>query len=255
MELNDRVVLVTGAAHGLGRATSVEFAQQGAAAVAINYRSALSEAEETAEEVTLLGCQALVVQADVRSDSQVRRMIREVDERFGRLDVLVNNAGVTSWVAPSDLESLTDDIWDDIIDVNLKGAFRCARAAASLLKGAGGVIINISSISGMRAVNTSSSLAYGASKAAIVSLTQGLAIALAPLVRVNAVAPAFTDTRWVRSRYGDAFEEVAQEVADTFPLRRIGKPSDIAAAIVALTVGGDFITGQTLMVDGGRSII
>ncbi len=181
-------------------------------------------------------------------------MVRQVDERFGRLDVLVNKAGVTHWVPVTDLEGLTDAMWDDIMDVNVKAAFRCTRAAVALLSKAQGVVINVSSISGILATVTSSSLAYGAAKAALIYLTRGLAVALAPKVRVNAVAPAFTDTQWMRKHYGDDYDQIVAQAASNYPLRRIARTEDVAEAIVSLVTGGDFVTGQTLVVDGGLSL-
>lgn len=254
MELKDRVALVTGGATGIGRATVLALAQAGAAGVVINYRSSKKEAAQLATEVRAVGAEALSICADVKSDDEVRRMIRQVEKQFGRLDVLVNNAGVTHWVEISDLERLTDAMWDDILDTNLKGAFRCVRAAAPLLSKTQGMVVNVSSISGIVAPATISSLAYGTAKAALIYLTRGLAVALAPEVRVNAVAPAFTDTKWMQERYGKEYERVVAQASGQIPLRRIAKPEEVAAAVVGLVTGGDFVTGQTLIVDGGLSL-
>jgi 3-oxoacyl-[acyl-carrier protein] reductase len=254
MELRGRAALVTGGATGIGRATVLQLARGGAAGVAINYRTAKEKAERLAAEVRDLGSDALCIDADVKQDGQVRRMIRQAEEKFGRLDVLVNNAGVTRWIPFQDLEALTDAIWDEILDVNLKAAFRCTRAAAPLLAKQKGMVINVASIAGFLAPATMSSLAYGTSKAALIYLTRGLAVALAPDVRVNAVAPAFTDTQWMRSHFGEAYEETLSRTSQSYPLRRVAKPEEIAAAIVGLVTGGDFVTGQTLIVDGGLSL-
>jgi NAD(P)-dependent dehydrogenase (short-subunit alcohol dehydrogenase family) len=254
MDLHDRVALVTGGATGIGRATVLALARAGVRGVAINYRTTRAEAEALAREVTALGAEALTVQADVRRDEAVRAMVRQVEARFGRLDVLVNNAGTTHWIPLGDLEALTDQVWDELLDVNLKGAFRCTRAAAPLLAATEGMVVNVASISGILAPRTMSSLAYGASKAALIYLTRGLAVALAPRVRVNAVAPAFTDTRWVQAHFGDRYPEVAATAAASIPLRRIATPDEVARAIVGLITGGDFVTGQTLVVDGGLSL-
>jgi len=254
MELRGRVALVTGGATGIGRATVLRLARAGMTGIAVNYRTARQEAEKLSEEVLRMGVKVVCVRADVKSDAEVRAMIRQVAENFGRLDVLVNNAGVTRWIDIRDLEALTDSIWDEILDVNLKAAFRCTRAAAQLLAENEGVVINVSSISGILAPATISSLAYGTSKAALIYLTRGLAVALAPKVRVNGVAPAFTDTPWMRSHYGDAYEEIAAKTISNYPLGRVATPDDVAAAIVGLITGGDFVTGQTLIVDGGLSL-
>ena len=254
MELKNKVALVTGGATGIGRATVLGLAQAGAAAVVINYRSSKQEAAQLATEVRAAGAEALCIRADVKSDDEVRRMIEQVEKRFQRLDVLVNNAGVTHWVQVADLEGLTDAMWDDILDINVKGAFRCARAAAPLLSKSQGMVVNVSSISGIVAPATISSLAYGTAKAALIYLTRGLAVALAPKVRVNAVAPAFTDTKWMQEHYGKEYERTVAKASAQIPLRRIAKPEEVAAAIVGLVTGGDFVTGQTLIVDGGLSL-
>ena len=254
MELNGRVVLVTGGATGIGKATIESLARAGASGVAINYRTAGVEAQQLADDVQRAGVEAVCVQADVKNDEQVRAMIAQVQKHFGRLDVLVNNAGVTHWVPISDLEGLTDEVWDDILDVNLKGAFRCVRAAAPLLTRSQGMVVNVASISGILATSTMSSLAYGSAKAALIYLTRALAVALAPGVRVNAVAPAFTDTGWLRDHYAHRYAQAAARVAESIPLKRVATAEDIAAAIVGLITGSDFVTGQTLVVDGGLSL-
>lgn len=254
MDLGGRVALVTGGATGIGRATVLGLARAGVKGVVINYRSSKGAAEQLAAEVRAVGAEALCVCADVKSDEQVRRMIHQVGERFGRLDLLVNNAGVTHWVPVSDLEGLTDAMWDDILDINVKGAFRCARAAAPLLSKTQGMVVNVSSISGVLAPATMSSLAYGTAKAALIYLTRGLAVALAPKVRVNGVAPAFTDTPWMRDHYGADYGQVVTKTASMYPLKRVATPEDIAGAILGIVTGGDFVTGQTLIVDGGLSL-
>src|SRR5262245_52645828 len=139
MELSGRVALVTGGAGGIGGATVRAFANAGIAGIAINYRKSAQEADALAAEITRAGVKALAVQANVQSDPQVRGMIARIEEEFGRLDIVVNNAGVTHWVKLADLESLTDPIWDEILDVNVKGAFRCARAAQKLLEASAGM--------------------------------------------------------------------------------------------------------------------
>lgn len=254
MELRGRVALVTGGAGGIGGAVVRSLAKAGVAGVAINYRKSAKEAEDLASEIERAGVKARVLQADIQSDEQVRAMVARVGEQFGRLDIVVNNAGVTHWVKLSDLEGLTDKIWDEILDVNVKGAFRCARAAAKLLEVSGGMIVNVSSISGVLAPSTMSSLAYGTAKAALIYLTRGLAVAMAPKVRVNCVAPAFTDTPWMSQHFGAEYQQVISNASAGYPLQRIASPEDIAGAILGLITGGDFVTGQTLIVDGGLSL-
>ncbi len=254
MELAGRVAVVTGGAGGIGSAAIRSFVKGGVRGVVINYRRSAADSEKLADELKRQGIKSMAVRADVQNDADVRAMMNRVRSEFGRLDILVNNAGVTHWVKIADLEGLTDAMWDEIFAVNVKGAFNCARAAAAMLAENEGVIINVSSISGVLAPSTMSSLAYGTAKAALIHLTRGLAVALAPKVRVNCVAPAFTDTPWMSAHFGADYSKVIDQAAGGYPLGRIARPEDIGAAIAGLVTGGDFITGQTLIVDGGLSL-
>jgi 3-oxoacyl-[acyl-carrier protein] reductase len=254
MELQGRVALVTGGAGGIGGAVVRSLAKARIAGIAINYRKSAKEAEDLVGEILRAGVKARAFQADIQNDAQVRAMVAQVAQEFGRLDIVVNNAGVTHWVKLSDLEGLTDAIWDEILDVNVKGAFRCARAAAKLLEESEGMIVNVSSISGVLAPSTMSSLAYGTAKAALIYMTRGLAVAMAPKVRVNCVAPAFTDTPWMSQHFGVDYQQVIAKASAGYPLQRIATPENIAAAVLGLITGGDFVTGQTLIVDGGLSL-
>lgn len=254
MDLQGRVALITGGAGGIGGAVVRSLVKAGVGGVAINYRKSAKDADDLAAEMDRSGAKTLAIQADVRSDDQVRAMMKRIQAHFGRLDIVVNNAGVTHWVKLSDLEGLTDAIWDEILDVNVKGAFRCARAAAKLLEENQGMIVNVSSISGVLAPTTMSSLAYGTAKAALIYMTRGLAVAMAPKVRVNCVAPAFTDTPWMSQHFGADYLQVIAKASAGYPMQRIATPEDIAGAILGLVTGGDFVTGQTLIVDGGLSL-
>lgn len=254
MDLQGRVALITGGAGGIGGAVVRSLVKAGVGGVAINYRKSAKDANDLAAEMDRSGAKTLAIQADVRSDDQVRAMMKRIQAHFGRLDIVVNNAGVTHWVKLSDLEGLTDAIWDEILDVNVKGAFRCARAAAKLLEENQGMIVNVSSISGVLAPTTMSSLAYGTAKAALIYMTRGLAVAMAPKVRVNCVAPAFTDTPWMSQHFGADYLQVIATASAGYPMQRIATPEDIAGAILGLVTGGDFVTGQTLIVDGGLSL-
>ena len=254
MELQGRVALVTGGAGGIGGAIVRSLAKAGISGIAINYRKSSKAAEELVADLERAGVKAIAVQADVQSDAQIRGMIQQIGGQFGRLDILVNNAGVTHWVNLGDLDGLTDKIWDEILDVNVKGAFRCARAAALMLAEHQGMIVNVSSISGVLAPPTLSSLPYGTAKAALIYLTKGLAAALAPRVRVNCVAPAFTDTPWMSEHFGAEYPQAIAKASAGFPLQRIATADEVAGAILGLITGGDFVTGQTLIVDGGLSL-
>jgi 3-oxoacyl-[acyl-carrier protein] reductase len=254
VDLSGRVALVTGGAGGIGGAVVRALANAGIAGVAINYRKSSQEAEALAAEIERGGVKAVALQADVQSEARVRAMIARIESDFGRLDIVINNAGVTHWVKLADLDALTDSIWDEILDVNVKGAFRCARAAQKLLEANQGMIVNVSSISGVLAPSTMSSLAYGTAKAALIYMTRGLAVAMAPKVRVNCVAPAFTDTPWMSQHFGADYQQVIAKASAGYPLQRIASPEDIAGAILGLITGGDFVTGQTLIVDGGLSL-
>ena len=254
MKLQGRVALVTGGAGGIGGAVVRSLAKGGVGGIVINYRKSAKEAEKLASEIERCGVKAAGIQADVQSDEQIRRMIGKIKDDFGRLDIVVNNAGVTHWVKLADLEGLSDAIWDEILDVNVKGAFRCARAAAQMLAETQGMVVNISSISGVLATSTISSLAYGTAKAALIYMTKGLAVAMAPRVRVNCVAPAFTDTPWMSQHFGADYQQVIANASAGYPLQRIASPEDIAGAVLGLVTGGDFVTGQTLIVDGGLSL-
>jgi 3-oxoacyl-[acyl-carrier protein] reductase len=248
-QLTDEVAIVTGAAVGIGRAIAVAFGREGAKVV-VNYSKSQREAEETASLVKQGGGEFLVIQADVAQDRQVRAMVAETLERFGRVDILVNNAGITAFVDFPDLEALTDDVWDRLYNVNVKGTFFCCRAVVPPMRRQGrGRIINIASVAGLAPVG--SSIAYGTSKAAVIHLSKCLARTLGPEIRVNVIAPGFiAETRWNVGRPN--LEATAQNAAQAAPLKQVGKPEDIAEAALFLATLGDFMTGDVMLVDGGR---
>jgi NAD(P)-dependent dehydrogenase (short-subunit alcohol dehydrogenase family) len=248
MDLDGRVAIVTGGGTGIGRATALRLAQSGAKAVVVNYSRSAAEAESTAREI-----EGATFRADIADESQVKAMVAFTVERYGRLDVLVNNAGTTHFVPHGDLDGLTDEVWNDILSVNVKGTFYCCRAAAAELKKTGGAIVNIASIAAHRA--SGSSIAYAVSKAGVVQLTRALALALAPEVRVNSVSPGLVSTRWFSSRFGDEAAAAQEETfANATPLRKVATPDDVARAVVAL-LENDLITGQDLVVDGGKNAL
>ena len=249
MDLKGKAAIVTGGAVGVGRAVAIDLAKRGAS-VAVNYSRSATEAEETAAEVEKLGVRALAIKADVRRDEDARAMAEQAHRVFGRLDVLVNNAGVTRFIDHADLEKVTPEDWAFIFDTNVWGLFVCARAAVpAMRKAGGGAIVNLSSVAGV--YGTGSSIPYCASKAAINNMTVTLARALAPTIRVNAVAPGFVDTRWWDSRENKgAIKEMAAAAA---PLKKICQPEDVSKVVLDL-VTADLVTGQVLVVDGGMGI-
>jgi NAD(P)-dependent dehydrogenase (short-subunit alcohol dehydrogenase family) len=252
MDLNARVAIVTGGGTGIGRAVCLRLAKAGAKGIVVNYSRSEDDAKTTAGELAALGSDAVVQKADVSDESDVKAMVAATIDRFGRLDVLINNAGTTRFIAHPDLDGLTEEVWDEILGVNLKGTFYCCRTAASELRKAKGAIVNIASIAGHRA--TGSSIAYAVSKAGVIQLTRALALALAPDVRVNSVSPGLVSTRWFRQPFGDEAAE-AQETtfAATTPLGAIAGPDHVAQAVMAF-VENDVVTGQDVVVDGGKNI-
>jgi 3-oxoacyl-[acyl-carrier protein] reductase len=251
MENKDgRVVLVTGSATGVGRACAVKFATLGFDVV-VNYPGAdKEEAEETVRLVENLQRRAMLVQCDVSRDDQVVAMVEGIEQTFGRLDVVVNAAGLTYFVEHADLDGLTEQQWDAIIGVNTKGPFFVIRGAARLLKkGSSSAVVNVSSVAGISGFG--SSIAYCASKGALNTMTKSLARALAPEIRVNAVCPGPIDSRWLRKDMSE--EQIAQRVA-TFPIPKLSTPEDIADTVAYLATGTSMTTGQVLVVDGGRTM-
>jgi len=247
--LEGKVAIVTGAAVGIGRAIAIACGREGAKVV-VNYSKSRQEAERTADLVRQGGGDPLLVQADVARDQQVRAMVAQTLDRFGRVDLLVNNAGITAFVPFSDLEGLTDEIWDRLFGVNVKGTFFCCRAVAGPMRRQGhGRIINISSVAGLQAQG--SSMAYCASKAAVVHLSKCLARTLGPEIRVNVIAPGFiADTRWNEGR--PDLEATTEKQRQAAALKRVGTSEDIVDAALYLATGADFMTGAVLVVDGGR---
>lgn len=252
MDLSGKAAIVTGSSSGVGRATALRLARRGCDVV-INYSRKREAAERVAEEVRALGARAVVVQADVAQDAQCKQLVAAAEQSFGRLDVLVNNAGTTRFIDFANLDDVKPEDWDNIFGVNVRGAFQCARAAKRLLEAHGhGAIVNVSSTASLRPLG--SSIPYCASKAALNSLTATLARALAPKIRVNAVAPGFIAGEWLQEGLGAAYAPTKQYWEKRNPLGRVSEPDDIAAAILALIEGGDLVTGQILPVEGGALI-
>ena len=244
-----RVGLVTGAATGIGRSAAVALAHAGFD-VAINFSRSEAQAKETAAQAQQAGAQTLLVKCDVSDEAGVRAMIDAIGARFGRLDVLVNNAGVTASWKPKDLETLSLDDWDRVFAVNVRGLFQVTRAALPLLrKGERPCIVNTASIVGLRP--GPQPLPYAASKAAVVNLTKTLAWNLGPEIRVNAVAPGWMEGDWMQRMLQDKYADLMSKRAKATPLRRVVTADDVAETMMSLIESNRFVTGEVIVVDGG----
>jgi 3-oxoacyl-[acyl-carrier protein] reductase len=244
-----KAALVTGGASGIGRSAVLALARVGYG-VAINYSSSDAAARATAAEAEKLGAKTLLVKCDVSDETGVRAMLKAVDEKFGRLDVLINNAGTTAPWKPKDLESLSLEDWDRVFNVNVRGLFQVTRASISLLKkGEHPCIVNTASIVGLRP--GPQPLPYAASKAAVVNLTKTLAWNLGPEIRVNAVAPGWMEGDWMQRMLKDKYEDLMGKRAKATPLKRCVTADDVAETIMSLIQGNRFVTGEIIVIDGG----
>ena len=235
--MSGKVALVTGAGKRLGRAVALRLAQEGAD-VGVHYRESQKEAMEVVGEIEKLGRKGVALRADLGGIDQIRKLFLEVGNELGRLDLLVNSAAN---FLPGSMISTTEEIWDASLDTNVKAPFFCAQAAAPMLRRSKGSIVNFADTGGL--LGWPGYVSHSVSKAGVVMLTKCLAKALAPEVRVNAIAPGTI------TMPGDP-PEWDEEFVKLSPLRRTGKPSDIADAVVYLATA-EFITGHTLVVDGG----
>jgi 3-oxoacyl-[acyl-carrier protein] reductase len=241
-----RVAIVTGGGTGIGRATCLKLAKEGCA-VAVVYSRSRVEALETADGITARGGEAIAIEANVSRDFEVSKMVDTVAEKWGRITYLVNNAGITNQLPFDDLSLVTDEVWNDLLSVNLKGTFNCCRAAAPhMLCVQGGAIVNVGSIAGETGYG--SSLPYAVSKAAVHGLTRSLARALAPHIRVNCIAPGAVDTRWWLG-----YEEKMRRLSGQLPLQRISTPEDIAESIMFLLTARS-MTGQIVRAENGQTL-
>jgi len=247
-----KTAIITGASRGVGRATAMALARQGYA-VAVNYSASKDEAEDAVQQIESYGGQAIAIQANVVDDTECRQLVAQTLQAFGRLDVLVNNAGTTKFIPHNALDQVLDEDWDRIMGVNLKGPFQMVRAALPALVSSGdGAIVNVASIAGLSGAG--SSIPYCASKAALLNMTVALARVCAPKVRVNAVAPGFIEGEWLKQGLGPAYDMVKKQCEDRAALHRVCQPEDVAAAILSLALGSRLVTGQTIVVDGGMLI-
>ncbi len=246
--LEGKVTIVTGASRGIGRSIALRYAQEGARVVA-NYRNRTAEADAVVQEIRAAGGEAVAIAADVSSRAEVQRLVDETMARYGRIDVLVNDAGV---MVAKGLFETTEDDWDQTIDVNLKGAYLCSKAVAPIMiRQEGGTIINMSSNSGLYHPSAMRFTEYVVSKAGLNGLTKAMALALGPHVTVNAICPG-----WIRTDMVEIIEpEVQQRILDETALHRWGTPDDVASSAVFLASDeAAFITGELLIVAGGRGM-
>jgi 3-oxoacyl-[acyl-carrier protein] reductase len=244
MRLKDRVAIVTGAAKGIGKAVAFAFVREGAKVALIDVEG--ERLKNLQEEIRKGGGEALAIPCDVSKASDVQQMVERTREAFGRIDILVNNAGI---IRRGTIETVTEEDWDRVIAVNLKGPFLCSKAVAETMKKQGyGKIVNVSSIAG-KLGDITSAPGYGPSKAGLDALTKTLARQLAPYgILVNGVAPHAIETEMS----AEWPPEKRKAIVDAIPLKRLGKPEDVAEAVLFLASdSAAFITGEILDVNGG----
>ena len=248
--LEGRTALVTGAASGIGLATATMLAEAGAK-VALNFLPGDARGRDEVARLRAAGLDVAEAPGRVGVPGETEAMVEAAVAALGGLDLLANNAGTpgTKQTIPVGRLDLVDDaLWDSVLQTNLVGLFRCTKAAAPALKARGGSVVNTASIAGLNTV-TGSSMAYGASKAGVISLTRSLARALAPEVRVNAIAPGAVDSAWL-----DWTPEQRAHQVERSHLKTIGRPADYAAAILFLAFGTGIVTGETLLIDAGMTL-
>ncbi|KAB7672076.1 SDR family NAD(P)-dependent oxidoreductase [Bacillus sp. B1-b2] len=246
MKLMDKVVIVTGGGTGVGRATAIKLASEGAKVV-INYSQSEKEAFHVVTEIKELGGEAIAYKANVAIEKEVYDLVSHTVQTFGSVDGLVNNASITAQIAMDNLEAVTDEVWDSLFNVNVKGMFHCVKAVVPHMKNQqSGAIVNLGSVAGLTGIG--SSIPYAATKSAIHTMTRSLAIALAPNIRVNSISPGAVDTRWWVGN-----EEKMYQLAGQLPLQRISIPDDIAEAIL-FQLTQESITGQVFTIDNGQTL-
>jgi len=249
MSSTRKAALVTGAANGIGAAAAVALARAGYD-VAINYSRSEDAAKSVATEAEKAGAKTLLYKTDVSDDAGVRAMLKAVGDTFGKLDALVNNAGITHSAHPKAFDETDLDEWDRVFAVNVRGMFQVTRAAIPLLKAAEApAIVNTASIVGLRPGPQPH--AYAASKAAVVSLTKTLALNLGPKIRVNAVAPGWMEGDWMKRMLKDHYDDLMGRRAKATPLKRCVTAEDVADTMLSLIEHNRFVTGEIVIVDGG----
>jgi 3-oxoacyl-[acyl-carrier protein] reductase len=251
MNSNKPTALITGAATGIGRSAAIALAKNGYDVV-INFSRSEDAAKITAQNAEAACARSLLFRCDVSDDSCVRAMIAATEKEFGRLDVLINNAGTTVDVEPKNLEGMKVEDWKRVFNVNVLGLFLVTRAAVPLLKKSpNGCIVNTCSIAGLRP--SAQPLPYAASKAAVANLTKTLANALGPEIRVNAVAPGWIEGEWMRRTLAENYEGLMARRAKYTPLKRCCTEDDVADSMLSLILHNHFVTGEIIIVDGGFS--
>jgi 3-oxoacyl-[acyl-carrier protein] reductase len=249
-DLTGKTALVTGGASGIGLATVEIFARCGAT-VALNHLADDPRGAQQVERLKGLGHNVVAAPGNVSKPGEAEAMVARAIDALGRLDFLVNNAGTPATPAPipfAELDRLTEDFWQTILNTNLIGPFRCTHAAVGALRQAKGAICSTASIAGVQ--GSGSSIPYATSKAGVINLTRSLARSLAPDIRVNAVAPGFVDSPWNKDWPSDRKVESIERT----PLKRACTPEDIAVTIFFLCAGTSMVTGQTIIVDGGLTL-
>ena len=247
-----KVAIITGSATGVGAATALALARRGYNVV-INYAKSRHEAEASAAACTEAGSDTLLIQADVADDAACRRLAAAAIDRWGRIDALVNNAGITSFAGSANWDALDAETFQKIMGVNVVGAFQMVRACAPHLKSACGAIVNISSIAG--ALGIGSSVAYIASKGAVNAMTLHLARALAPEIRVNAVCPGLVTTRWFVDGIGaENYQKLKDQYEQSTPLGRACTAEDVAESVLWLLEGARTVTGELILLDSGMHL-
>jgi len=252
MASEKKVAIVTGSARGIGESTARMLSERNYNVV-VNYASSADEAKETADACERAGADVLLLQGDIALDVDCRRIIDETMAKWDRLDVLVNNAGTTTYVNHDNLEGLTPEVWERTFSVNVFGTFQMVRAAEKPLRASGnGTIVNVGSIAGVAGIG--SSIAYAASKGAVNTMTLSLARVLAPEVRINTICPGFVGTKWQRDGQGDGYDAYVEQVEKSTPQQHACTADDIAESVVSMVEGHRYMTGETILVDAGSHL-
>jgi 3-oxoacyl-[acyl-carrier protein] reductase len=253
MKLKDSVAIITGSSSGIGAAIARLFAEHGCHVV-INYSSNEDGARAVAADCEKHGVKTLAVKANVAEDADCRGLVDAALDKFGRLDILVNNAGTTKFCDHANLDGLDKQDFLDLYAVNTVGPYQMTRAAEKALRANGsGHIINMASIAGLAGIG--SSIAYAASKGALVTMTRSLARIMGPEVRVNAVCPGFVQGEWLKKGLGeDKYDALLAKTKAAAPLNDASSPETVADVCLGLIIGGDLTTGETILIDGGAHL-